>query len=116
MKLNKYSSIALSSIMVLTSATAFSRTQVDLIKQMCEFCIQIAKPNPVCIKSVEDPDIITFCGSETWDRSGVPECKRFIKVARHCANGSIQAWTEESWAGAGTTCKPGSDIGSHDCE
>jgi hypothetical protein len=114
MKSKKYTNIVFATLLALTSATAFSGAQADTILYICQYCNQI-KPIALCLSTTEDPDILTFCGSETWDRSGTTDCKRFYRVVRHCANGSIQTYTIEKWAGAGSFCNPGADATDHDC-
>ncbi len=102
--------------LALTSSFAFSGSTEDAFDYYCQYCFQIPMPNPMCIAAIEVPDVVTFCGSESWTRSGVPECKRFERIEHPCANGTIIVYTKERWFGAGSHCSPGAFGGAgKDC-
>ena len=97
-------------LFTLVSSIAFS----DTLGQVCQYCHQLPKPNPMCVPGETSPTF-QFCGAETWYRQGSIDCKQFDNVTVYCANGNTITYTEERWYGAGTTCAAQGSSGNHAC-
>ena len=115
MKLTNKLTLATSMGLILTSSVAFSGSTFDTFNYYCQYCAQITQPNPVCMAVPEVPELVIICGSESWDRSGTLECKRFLKHFRKCSWGGTMTYTTEEWAGAGSTCQPSGDNSEMEC-
>ena len=115
MKLTKKFTLVLSLGLALTSSVALSGSMSDSLNFYCQYCQQINPPSPICTAPPEVPDLVIFCGSESWDRSGEPVCKKFEKIVHPCASGGSVTYTRERWMGAGTTCHMPNSSVDHDC-